>query len=570
MKDNEQLGAQTSEEALIFALRRLIDAGISVIQIKSREPARTLEHLRKHITSEEDSAYREFDVIAGTRTDFNTTNYFQHELGGSKDGDKFYPALKHPLDKLEDIRKGKSLLHCVYNVPVQLINNNLNATELLELYCTLLPGQQCVVIIVTGEETINLQPGLLHILKAPTPNQTELESELRAALDKCKEDYEDGVQIDDAEFRQLARLGLGMTLDEFRACVYLSIVDTKPTEHDSITMEPVYRGISKGKTEVVNQSDILELQYPEDMENVAGLEGLKAWVEERKDSFSDEAREFGLQPPKAVALVGVPGTGKSLVAKAIASSLQVPLLRLDFGRVFSKFVGDSESRMRSALDMISSMGQVVVFVDEIDKGLGGLQGGGMDSGVSSRVLGSFLTWMQENDSGALCVVTANKIDGLPPELFRKGRMDQTFSVGIPDERERREALAVHLRLRGRDIGDFEERDISDYLGASDRFVPAEVEQTVKDALVIAYNDSSAEDLEGRHLIQAARRIVPMAKSHAAQIEAIEEWSKTHAVPANGAPNAASEPSTLGRVVNRRTATLPHPPRHRPRRVGEDD
>lgn len=567
MKDTEQLGAETSEEALISSLRRLVDAGISVIQIKSREPARTLEHLRKHITTEEGSAYREFDVIQGTRTGFSGSNYYRHELGGENDGDKFLLAMKHPLAKLEDIRKGNLLLHCVYNVPVQLINNNLNVTELLELYCTLLPGQSCVVIIVTGEEVINLQPGLIHVLKAPTPNEDELEKELRAALDKCKDDYENGIDIDDSEFRQLARLGLGMTLDEFRACVYLAIVDTKPKEHESITMDPVYRGISKGKTAVVNQSDILELQYPESMDNVAGLEGLKAWVEERKDAFSEEARAFGLQPPKAVALVGVPGTGKSLVAKAIASTLQVPLLRLDFGRIFSKFVGDSESRMRSALDMITSMGQVVVFVDEIDKGLGGLSGGGMDSGVSSRVLGSFLTWMQENNSGALCVVTANKIDGLPPELFRKGRMDQTFSVGVPDSREREAALAVHLRLRGRDIGDLDRADIDAYLQASDRFVPAEVEQTVKDALVIAYNDKSAEDLEGRHLIAAASRIVPMAKSHAAQIEAIEEWAKVNAVPANGPAEPSMSSRPAAREVRRDSA---RPGRVvRPRRVGED-
>lgn len=560
MNDLENLGAETSEEALIFSLRRLIDAGISVIQIRTRETARVLEHLRKHITTEEGSTYREFDIVHGNRTAFSATNYYNHALAGDSNGDKLPMAIQHPLECLEASKNGNVLLHCVYNVPIQAINGNIKVLELLELYCTLLPGTNCVVILVTGsEDTVNVPPGTLHILKAPTPTAEELEKELRAALDKCKEDYEDGIDISDSEFAQLARLGLGMTLDEFRACVYLSIVDTRPKDHASISLEPIYRGISKGKTEVVKQSDILELQYPESMDNVAGLSGIKDWIAERKDAFTDEAREFGIQPPKAVALVGVPGTGKSLIAKAIASTLQVPLLRLDFGRVFSKFIGDSESRVRSALDMVSSMGQVVLFVDEIDKGLGGIGQGGGDSGVSSRVLGSFLTWMQDNQSGALCVVTANKIDGLPPELFRKGRMDQVFSVGVPNRQERREALAVHLRLRDRDIADMDKRMIEQYLDASDRFVPAEVEQTVKDALVLAYHDKEAEDLEGHHLVTAAKRIVPMAVSHAEQINAIEEWAKNNAVPANGAEGeVAHEPTRSTRTVRRPT-----------RRVGED-
>lgn len=840
MNDLENLGAETSEEALIFSLRRLIDAGISVIQIRTRETARVLEHLRKHITTEEGSTYREFDIVHGNRTAFSATNYYNHALAGDSNGDKLPMAIQHPLECLEASKNGNVLLHCVYNVPIQAINGNIKVLELLELYCTLLPGTNCVVILVTGsEDTINVPPGTLHILKAPTPTAEELEKELRAALDKCKEDYEDGIDISDSEFAQLARLGLGMTLDEFRACVYLSIVDTRPKDHTSISLEPIYRGISKGKTEVVKQSDILELQYPESMDNVAGLHGIKDWIAERKDAFTDEAREFGIQPPKAVALVGVPGcltgdtivdykrgarsssrpitlenlykkfnglptstrpwvdltlptflhslgpdgevfynriisvvdagmkkvicltfsdgsslrltadhpvctpggrferadslapgdavlargsmmpvkgegrrldarpprrivnvkhhphgaykcvedegntyeytrlprarlvieahmngleydefvhilnynrkvartlryldplyevhhvdedtmndelsnlmvlhkaeharehgksenfnveyvrevtvvgvdavpglvqtydvqmdipannfvangiivhnTGKSLIAKAIASTLQVPLLRLDFGRVFSKFIGDSESRVRSALDMVSSMGQVVLFVDEIDKGLGGIGQGGGDSGVSSRVLGSFLTWMQDNQSGALCVVTANKIDGLPPELFRKGRMDQVFSVGVPNRQERREALAVHLRLRDRDIADMDKRMIEQYLDASERFVPAEVEQTVKDALVLAYHDKGAEDLEGHHLVTAAKRIVPMAVSHAEQINAIEEWAKNNAVPANGVDReVVQEPARSTRTVRRA-----------PRRVGED-
>lgn len=533
-----------SERQLQYELARLVDAGISIIQVKTREPGRTLASLRKTILLDPGNAYIEYDIVHGTRRDFTLDNYANHAIRGTEPMD-YVPAMKAPLQTLHDgsanTGDNPPLVHYVFNVPMAFTNNNPVILELLTLYFSLLPATRIVIILVTPNEPVNLPAGMVHVLNAPTPTLSELTATLRDMVEASSANYEGGADISEEEYTSLARLGLGLTKDEFDNCVCLTLIDNPARTTEVLTAEPFYEGISKGKTEVVKQSDILELYPIEDISHVAGMKGFKAWLEDRIEVFSEDAIEFGIQPPKAVALVGVPGTGKSLLAKAAASVLGVPLLRLDFGKVFSKWVGDSESRMRAALDMVSSMGQLVLMVDEIDKGLGGIGGGGQDGGTSARVLGTFLTWMNDNNSGVLCIVTANRIDGLPPELFRKGRMDQTFWVGLPNPEERREVLAVHLEKRGRNIEDFEEREISQFVQASEGFVPAEIEQAVKDGLILAFKDKGSDDLSLRHVQTALQQQVPMSRSNAEQIDAIIEWGRANAISVSEepvAPNAA--------------------------------
>lgn len=217
------------------------------------------------------------------------------------------------------------------------------------------------------------------------------------------------------------------------------------------------------------------------------------------------------------------------MAKAVASVLGVPAVRLDFGRVFSKFVGDSENRVRAALAMVESMAPVVLFVDEIDKGLGGAGSGGGDSGTSSRVLGSFLTWLQENKSKVFTIVTANRIDGLPPELLRRGRFDGIFSVGLPNADERLEVLRIHLRKRNQDIKALS--NVEPFVRKSEGYVPAEIESAVKDALIAAFA-TEERVLTVAHLVKALDDMIPMSVSHKAAIDRIVEWAAANATPVN--------------------------------------
>lgn len=224
----------------------------------------------------------------------------------------------------------------------------------------------------------------------------------------------------------------------------------------------------------------------------------------------------------------VHNTGKSLVAKAVAGVFGVPLIRLDFGRVFSSYVGSSEQRVRSALRMIESMAPCVLMVDEIDKGLGGIGGGGSDSGVSMRVLGSFLTWLNDCKAPVFSMVTANNIDGLPPELLRRGRFDGIFSTALPSAQERQDIFDIHLRKRKHSLEEFTEEETELIVNASERYIPAELESAVRDALVDSF--SEGQELGHQHILKALSEMVPLSKSFAAQLDRMSQWAANNATP----------------------------------------
>lgn len=553
----------SSENQLMDEVYKLSDAGGSIIQIRSREVPRTLSTLRKAIIADPNTMYREWDIVNGWRV-FTLDNFNEHKLAGAGDLDPD-AALMQPLQDLRTagsvvLAEDKKVHYFVYTDFHHFIQDNPRLIHLLQTYSAVLPSRNVCILLVTPEVNMTYLPmGTVLTLDAPTPTAAELEACLRKLTATSEDDWPDGVDVEDSEYHLISHLGLGMTRAEFDQYASIAIVEAGLNGDTALTAEALLEGISKGKTEVVKQSDILELFATENMDDVGGMNKLKDWIDERADCFSDEAKEFGVTAPKGIAIVGVPGTGKSLIAKAIASRLNAPLLRLDFGRVFSKFIGDSESRMRSALKMVDQMGHLVLFADEIDKGLGGIGQGGGDSGTSSRVLGAFLTWLQENTSNVFVVVTANKIDGLPPELFRKGRMDEVFSVGLPTVSERVEVLEVHLRKKKRSLEDYTEAEIDEFKVASANRVPAEIEAAVKDGLISAFNDKQAEGLEMRHIIGALKNSIPMAVSQKAKIDAIIEWAKNNATPVNyeeeevvavQSSNDAGRTPRIRRVVNR--------------------
>jgi AAA+ superfamily predicted ATPase len=529
-----------SETALIRELMKLSDAGGSLIQVRTREPLRVATTLRKHflLAQPKPTPYREWDLVNGLRS-FTTENMLNHvnSKGAQED---FLSALELPLKQLRDqqstVNQESDVVHFfAYVDPHHFISDNPVAAEYLIQYAAMLPSTNVCLVLITPDVTLKGVPvGTILVADMKTPTADELEELLRATLDDAMVEgncdpgeLPDGVQMTDEEFREISYLGLGLTLYEFETFVAIAVIDAKEAKEAAITVERLRSGVAKGKTEVVRQSDILELISTERMDDVGGMHRLKDWVTDRSDCFTDEAVEFGIEPPKGFALVGVPGTGKSLVAKACGNALGVPVVRLDFGRVFSKFIGDSESRVRSALTMVENMAPVVLFVDEIDKGLGGSGGGGGDGGTSSRVLGSFLTWLQENKAKVFTIVTANRVTGLPPELLRRGRFDAIFSIGLPNADEREEVLRIHLRKRGHDIDEL--GDLTEFRAVSDRYVPAEIESAVKDGLIAAFK---TKKLTMGHILQALRDMVPMSRSHAESINGMIAWAAENATPVN--------------------------------------
>ncbi len=275
--------------------------------------------------------------------------------------------------------------------------------------------------------------------------------------------------------------------------------------------------VTEEKKQIIRESEALEFYaVSETPDDVGGLGVLKDWLRLRERAFTQDARRYGLPAPKGIALIGIPGTGKSLTAKMIGGLWRLPLLRLDIGALFGSLVGESEERTRRALHLAETVAPCVVWIDEMEKGL---SHGGLDSGTSTRVFGSILTWMQEKTAPCFVVATANDISSLPPELLRKGRFDEIFFLDLPTQEERREILTVHLRKRNRLPDDF---DLDTLSAACEGYVGAEIEQAIIDAMYIGFNDNQRE-FTSLDILDAIRRQVPLSISQRETIEMLRNW-----------------------------------------------
>jgi ATP-dependent 26S proteasome regulatory subunit len=286
------------------------------------------------------------------------------------------------------------------------------------------------------------------------------------------------------------------------------------------------------KQQLINRSRVLEYYESVDgFANVGGLGLIKQWLRKRGKAFTEKARRFGLPEPKGLLLLGVQGAGKSLLAKAVASQWQLPLLRLDLGRVFSELVGSSEQNIRSALRLAETVSPCVLWLDEIEKGLAGATGSGAsDAGTSARVFGSLLTWMQEKTSPVFVIGTANDISALPPEVLRKGRFDEIFFVDLPQLQERREIFVIHLARRGRDALTY---DLNGLAMASEGFSGAEIEQVIIDGLYDAFEDG--RELTNEDLLANLSNTIPLSRTMESKITALRQWARKHARPASAPP-----------------------------------
>ncbi len=287
------------------------------------------------------------------------------------------------------------------------------------------------------------------------------------------------------------------------------------------------------KEQLIRRSRVLEYyESVEGFSHVGGMNLVKEWLRKRGMAFTEKARRFGLPEPKGLLLLGVQGAGKSLLAKAVASQWQLPLLRLDLGRVFSELVGSSEQNIRTALRLAESVSPCVMWLDEIEKGLAGSSGAGTaDAGTSARVFGSLLTWMQEKTSPVFVIGTANDIAALPPELLRKGRFDEIFFVDLPQLQERREIFAIHLAGRGRDPLDY---DLNQLATDSEGFSGAEIEQVIIDGLYDAFENG--RELTNEDLFRNLKNTIPLSQTMETKITALRQWARNHARPASNPPS----------------------------------
>lgn len=324
---------------------------------------------------------------------------------------------------------------------------------------------------------------------------------------------------------RLAQSALGLTAAQARRAFAKAIV------RDSVLDDRDIPAVLAEKKAVIRQSEALEYYAAEESpDDVGGLETLKHWLVLRERAFGKEAAAFGLPAPKGIALIGIPGTGKSLTAKMISAQWRLPLLRLDVGALFGSLVGESEERVRRALRLAETVAPCVLWIDELEKSLAS---GGNDGGTSQRVFGTLLTWMQEKAKPVFVVATANDVTALPPEVLRRGRFDEVFFLDLPTDSERREILTVHLRKRRRDPGLF---DIAALAAATEGFVGAEIEQAVIDALYSGF--SQGRDISTQDVASAAQALVPLSRSQREVIDGLRSWLRAGRAKSASYPEAA--------------------------------
>jgi SpoVK/Ycf46/Vps4 family AAA+-type ATPase len=285
----------------------------------------------------------------------------------------------------------------------------------------------------------------------------------------------------------------------------------------------------EAKRQALRTQGLLEtLKRDTSFGDVAGLARVREWVAKRKSAWTPEGRRFGLVPPKGVLIMGVQGCGKSLAARAVAGEWGYELARLDAGALYDKFVGESEKRLRRALDLAQKLAPVVLWIDEIEKAFASAgSSGDADAGLSQRLLATLLTWMQDRESGVFLAATSNNIAVLPPEMLRKGRFDEIFFVDLPAARARADLFALHLKKRGRDAGGF---DLEKLAAATEGFSGAEIEQAIVAGLYTAFNQK--QQLSTEILLGEVSATRPLSVTRAEEVASIREWARSRAVPAD--------------------------------------
>lgn len=328
------------------------------------------------------------------------------------------------------------------------------------------------------------------------------------------------VALDDRGVESLVDALRGLSTVEAEALVHRAAMEDGRVAQGDVEF------VRKAKAELLGAGGTLELvdPGPGGLDRVGGMDQLKEWLAIRGEALSADARAYGLEPPKGVLLSGVPGCGKSLAAKSLAAAWRMPLVLLDPGALFGPYVGESEQRLRQALRTVEAMAPAVLWIDEIEKGFA--RDRDSDGGVSARLLGTFLRWMQDRPAGVFLVATCNDVTALPPELGRKGRFDEVFFVDLPDRAERAEIFRVHLAARGRRPEAF---DVARLGEVSDGFSGAEIEAAVVAALYRSF--AARRELTTNDIVGEVAATVPLSRSRPEEIERLREWARERAVAA---------------------------------------
>ncbi|HEY9619195.1 MAG TPA: AAA family ATPase [Crinalium sp.] len=432
---------------------------------------------------------------------------------------------RNPLQALEFVEKLPATVAAVFVLrDFHRFLDDVAISRKLRNLGRLLKSQPKNIVILSPQLSIpdDLAEAIT-VLEFPLPESEEIRLELEKLLASR------GRSLEPRALDEIVRSCQGLSMDRIRRVLGRAIAthgELRPEDVDLILEE---------KRQTIRQTQILEF-YPTaaNISDIGGLDNLKDWLIRRGSAFSERARQYGLPHPRGLLLVGIQGTGKSLTAKAIAHHWHLPLLRLDVGRLFAGLVGESESRTRQMIQLAEALAPCVLWIDEIDKAFAGVDGKS-DSGTTSRVFGTFITWLAEKTSPVFVVATANNIQALPPEMLRRGRFDEIFFVGLPSQDERRAIFSVHLsRLRPHNLKSY---DLDRLAYETPDFSGAEIEQILVEAMHIGFSQN--RDFTTEDVLEAASQIIPLARTAQEQIQFLQNWA------AAGKARMASRQGNLG-------------------------
>lgn len=509
------------ENRIVVQLSRLFRARFPYIYIMTWEEERAINLIKK-ISKSEKLIRVAREVYVWTQTNGFVVD--GQKIDGTQSPDK-------AIDFIRDCNKNSVFVMCDFHVffgvkgrqvdynVVRRLRDNLSDLKTSKFRKNVIFLASELLIPETMQKEIT-------ILDMPLPTL----SEIKAKFDKMitQNTQIDTSGLDEEGKEKLCKAAMGLTLQEAENAFALAMVNDGKVDVSDLDI------ILSEKMQVIKKTGILEFINTDiKISDVGGLENLKSWLNKRNNSWSESAKKYCLPAPKGVLITGVPGCGKSLTAKAMSAAWQLPLLKLDFGKIFSGIVGSSEENMRKAIKTAEAVAPSILWVDEIEKSLSGLNSNG-DSGTSSRIFGTFLTWMQEKTAPVFVIATANNINSLPAELLRKGRFDEIFFVDLPTQREREEIFKLHLskRLKDKDVASKIEinSDLYKQLAQmTEGFVGAEIEQVVISALYEAFFNK--RPLEFSDLANTIKNVVPLSVTQKEQILAIRQWANIRAVAA---------------------------------------
>lgn len=382
-------------------------------------------------------------------------------------------------------------------------------------------GNALVLIDPTSELPPAIR-GVATVLELGLPDEAQLETILRDTLRSRNAVSRISVDLTRKDLQTIIRNLRGLSARQAHQVILDTVCDDARFDMSDVNT------ILAQKRRHLQSAGLLEyIESPVDLSEIGGLRKLKAWLKQREEALSDEAAAFGIPPPRGVLMLGVQGAGKSLSAKAVATAWQRPLLRMDVGALYDKYIGESERRLREALHQAEMMAPIILWIDEIEKAFASAAAQSSDGGLSKRMFGSLLTWMQERRAPVFLIATANDIEALPPELLRKGRFDEIFFIDLPDAEARRMIFAIHLRKRKREPSEF---DLVALANAAEGFSGAEIEQAVIAALHDAFAEKS--QLATSHILFALQNSPPLSVTMAEKVQALRRWSKGRCVCAD--------------------------------------